>query len=116
VSGHINQGVSIEQANKAIEEVIEQIISEGVNENELERVKNKALSTFLFSEVELLNRAMNLCYFAMLGDTDKINRIENDILAVNKTQIDRLAKEILQKTNCSTLFYEKLSENGNVKN
>lgn len=107
ISGHINQGIDIHTANEAIEKVVKDILEKGVDETELEKVKNKALSTYLFSEMELLNRAMNLCYFTMLGDTNKLNRIENDILSVNKTQVDTLAQEILQASNCSTLFYEK---------
>ncbi len=107
ISGHINQGIDINTANEAIEKVVKELLEKGVDDTELEKVKNKALSTYLFSEMELLNRAMNLCYFTMLGDTDKLNRIESDILSVNKTQVDTLAQEILQTSNCSTLFYEK---------
>ncbi|GAB4124864.1 MAG: pitrilysin family protein [Raineya sp.] len=108
ISGHVNQGIDIETANKAVEDVIGHLLDKGVEESELEKVKNKALSTFLFSEMELLYRAMNLCYFTMLGNTDKFNQIESDILSVSKKQIDKLAQEVLQANNCSTLFYEKM--------
>lgn len=108
ISGHINQGIDINTANEAIEKVVKELLERGVDETELEKVKNKALSTYLFSEMELLNRAMNLCYFTMLGDTNKLNRIESDILSVNKNQVDTLAQEILQASNCSTMFYEKI--------
>lgn len=108
IQGHINQGIDIETANQAVEKQLEQLLEKGIDEAELEKVKNKALSTHLFSEMELLNRAMNLCYFTMLGDTDKLNRIENDILEVSKEQIEQLAKQILRTSNCSTLFYERI--------
>ncbi|MDX1902972.1 MAG: insulinase family protein, partial [Thermonemataceae bacterium] len=73
------------------------------------KVKNKAVSTYLFSEIELLNRAMQLCYFTMLGDTAAANKVEEHIMSVSLQQIDRVSKEILRKTNCSTLFYRKKS-------
>jgi predicted Zn-dependent peptidase len=107
IQGNVNQHIAIEEAHQALEEVLEQIVRQGVEEKELEKVKNKALSTFLFSEIELLNRAMNLCYFTMLGNTEMINTMEEAILSVSKGQIDRVAQEILQKNNASTLFYRK---------
>jgi len=107
VQGNVNQHISIEEAHKALENEINKLLQEGIENKELEKVKNKALSTFLFSEMEVLNRAMNLCYFTMLGNTDMINQIENQILSVNVEQVEAVAQKVLSENNCSTLFYRK---------
>jgi predicted Zn-dependent peptidase len=107
VQGNVNQHIRIEEAHKALENEINKLLQEGIENKELEKVKNKALSTFLFSEMEVLNRAMNLCYFTMLGNTDMINDIENQILSVNVEQVEAVAQKVLSENNCSTLFYRK---------
>lgn len=107
VQGNVNQHVSIEEAHIALENEIKKLLQEGIESKELEKVKNKALSTYLFSEMEVLNRAMNLCYFTMLGNTDMINDVENQILSVNVEQVEKVAQKVLLENNCSTLFYRR---------
>jgi zinc protease len=107
VQGNVNQHVSIEEAHIALENEIKKLLQEGIESKELEKVKNKALSTYLFSEMEVLNRAMNLCYFTMLGNTDMINDVENQILSVNVEQVEKVAQKVLSENNCSTLFYRR---------
>ncbi|MCU0437362.1 MAG: insulinase family protein [Raineya sp.] len=107
VQGNVNQHISIEDAHQALENEIKKLLQEGIESKELEKVRNKALSTFLFSEMEVLNRAMNLCYFTMLGNTDMINDIENQILSVDVKQVEAIAQKVLSENNCSTLFYRR---------
>jgi zinc protease len=107
IQGNLNDDVSLENANKAIETVVDEFLMENLKEQELEKVKNKAISTLLFSEVELLNRAMNLAYFAGLGNVDMVNQEENILANITIKDIKEVAEEILCPTNCSTLFYKK---------
>jgi len=107
VQGNVNQHINIEEAHTALEAEIQKLLQEGIEAKELEKVKNKALSTYLFSEMEVLNRAMNLCYFTMLGNTEMVNKLEEAILAINTSQIEKVAQQILAAENCSTLFYRR---------
>lgn len=105
ISGKVNNGISLEEADKAVEAVTEPLKSVFIDEDELSKVKNQAESTLVFSEVELLNRAMNLAYGALLGNPDLINEEPEKIQQVNVDDIRRLANTVLAPENCSTVYY-----------
>lgn len=106
VSGRLNEGVSLETADKAISTVIDEMQEKSVGGEELRKVKNQAESTLVFSEMELLNRAMSLAYSALLGDPNLINQESEKIQAVTADDIQQTAQKILSANNSSTLFYE----------
>jgi zinc protease len=105
VEGKLNEGIRLEDAEAALDEEIQKLIDNGVEEQELMKVKNQAESTVVFGEMELLNRSMNLAYGAVLGDPDLPNRESVRIQAVSTADIARLVKEILKPENSSVLYY-----------
>lgn len=105
INGKLNSGVSIKQGEDAVWELIEKFKTDPISNNTLQKVKNKAESTLVFSEVELLNRAMNLAYAWTLGDPDLVNHEGRRIQAVGTKDIVRQANNILRKENASVLRY-----------
>jgi predicted Zn-dependent peptidase len=105
VQGKPAEGVSLETAEAAIDQIIGQMQTDGVGEEELAKVKNQAESTLVFSELEVLNRAMNLAYAAVLGDPEGVNQESAKIQAVTPAQVQAEARAILRPDNCSTLYY-----------
>ena len=105
IQGKLNPGVSLEQADQAIESVIEEVQQGHIGEEELQKVKNQAESSLVFAEIELLNRAMNLAYAALLGDPNLVNQESEKIQAVTTSDIQKAANEILHQNNSSTLYY-----------
>ena len=65
-----------------------------VAEEELTKVKNQAEASIVFSEIELLNRAMNLAHSKLLGDANLINLESEKIQAVTTGDILQQAKNI----------------------
>lgn len=107
ISGKINDGVSVEDAEAGIDAEIKKIQTELVNDTELQKCKNKVESTVTYSETDVLNKATNLAISELLGDADLINQEIANYQKVTAEQIKEQANKILQKTNCSTLFYLK---------
>ena len=105
IHGNLNEGVALEQGDKAIWTIIERLKNERIDEKELSKVKNQAESTLVFSEVEILTRVMNLAYAAMLGDAALVNTESKKIQGVQANQIQALADQILVAENSSTLYY-----------
>ncbi|MFT7269044.1 MAG: zinc protease [Roseivirga sp.] len=95
----------MEEGEKAIWEFLEKFKETELPENALEKVKNKAESTMVFGEVELLNRAMNLAYAWTLGDPEMVNHEGEKIQAVMAKDIKNQAINILRKENASVLRY-----------
>jgi len=104
-TGKLVKEVSMEKAEKALEEEINNIAEKKVEEKELQKVKNKIESTIEFSEMNVLNKAMNLSYSELLGDAGIINQEIESYAAVTAEGVRKTASEIFRKTNCSTLYY-----------
>lgn len=99
------EGVPLATAEAEIEAIVAELAQEAVPENELQKVKNQAEATLVFSEMEALNRAMNLAYAALLGDAESVNQESEKIQAVTPEQMQALARDILRPENSATLSY-----------
>ncbi|HVW96722.1 MAG TPA: pitrilysin family protein [Mucilaginibacter sp.] len=99
------ENVSIEAAEAAIWNELETIKSNGITDEELIKVQNKTESTLIFSEMSLLDKAMNLAQFELLGDADLFNHEISKYLKVPTSQVKELANKLFRKDNSSTLLY-----------
>ncbi len=107
VQGNLNKGISLEEADAAVEAVLQEFIDQAVPDEELAKVKNQAEATLAFSEVELLNRAMNLAYAANAGNPELVNQEADQIQAITPEGVQKMARQVLRKENCSTLYYRR---------
>lgn len=110
IEGRPSDHVSLEKAEALIWEEIEKITAEGISEKELQKLKNKIESVLVFSEMSVLNKAMNLAYFEMLGDGNWINEEVSKYRAVTTTQFKEVANKILKRSNCSKVVYTNAVE------
>jgi len=106
ISGKLTEGVTMEQAEGAINEELQKIKSELVSVDELTKVKNKMEASHVFGEVDILNKATNLAVSELLGDADMINNEVGKYLSVTAEQINEQSNIIFRKENCSTLYYK----------
>ncbi|RYE29774.1 MAG: insulinase family protein, partial [Sphingobacteriales bacterium] len=103
--GKLIEGVSVEEAENAIWAELEKLRSEEVSADELTKVKNKSESIMVFAEMSLLDKAMNLAYYELLGDAAGLNTEIDKYLAVTPARILHAANSIFVKEQCSTLYY-----------
>lgn len=106
ISGKLNQGVELARADAAVQAVVDELREQPIDAEELEKVKNQAEASIVFSEVELLNRAMNLAYAKLMGDANLVNEESARVQAVQPADVLRLAQQVLRPDNCSTLRYQ----------
>jgi zinc protease len=106
ISGHLNQGISLVEGEKAVDDVLSDFLSKDISEQELSKVKNQAESTVAFSEVELLNRAMNLAFAANAGNANFANQESEKIQAVTPDSLMAASQKIIQPHNATTLYYK----------
>ena len=105
VEGKPLPGVSMEIAEASIWHELELLKTAPVLVEELTKVKNKIESTMVFSEMSLLDKAMNLAFFELLGDADRLNSETQKYLDVTAEQVQQQAQAIFRKENSSTLYY-----------
>jgi zinc protease len=103
ISGKLNEGVSFNMLDRALWEELDKLKSTKMEEEELKRLMIKIRTSKEFQEQGLLNRAMNLCYFEMLGDANGINEEHEIYEAIRPEHLQQAAKEILIQKNCSLL-------------
>lgn len=105
VEGKLVEGVSIETAEKAIWAELDKLKAEVVSSDELTKVKNKVESVLVFSEMSLLDKAMNLAYYELLGDANLLNQEAKEFLKVTAEDIKRISNETFGRAQSSTLYY-----------
>jgi zinc protease len=108
VNGKLKEGIKLEDAEHEVDEILHKVISKGVTEDELQKVKNQSAATLEFGEVEVINRAMNLAFASLSGDAGLVNKEIERIEQVSQDDIQRVAKEILQEENSSVMYYHSL--------
>jgi len=111
ISGNLLDGISIDKAKKAIHFQLEKLKTEKIPGEELVKVKNKLESSLVFSEISVLNKAMNLGYYELLGNAQLANLEIEKYRKVTPGQMQSIAQELFDDQNCSTLYY--LSKNQN---
>lgn len=110
IEGRPMPGVSLEKAEAAIWKELELLKKEGPTELELQKYKNKIESLLIFSESNVLNKAINLAYFELIGDANLINTEKAEYLKVSREDIIRLSNGIFTEENCSELYYKATVE------
>ncbi|WP_294596823.1 pitrilysin family protein [uncultured Rikenella sp.] len=105
VTGYVMEGVPVAEAESALWHELELLQSEPVGDYELEKVKNKFEATQIFSELNVLNKAMNLAYFEMLGDAALIDTEVAEHNSVTAQEIQEVSRRLFRRENSSTLLY-----------
>ncbi|WP_158795721.1 pitrilysin family protein [Pedobacter sp. L105] len=105
VEGKLSEGVAMETAENAVWAELHKIATEEVTPVELTKVKNKSESIMVFAEMSLLDKAMNLAYYELLGDAEGLNTEIDKYLAVDAQKILQAAKKTFVREQCSTLYY-----------
>jgi len=105
VNGRVKDGIDLKEAEKEVDEILNQVMTKAVEENEMQKVKNQSMASIEFGEVEVMNRAMNLAFASLSGDADLVNKEVELIENISTEDVHRVAKEILREENSSVMYY-----------
>ena len=104
-TGQLLPGVTPEAAEAAFREEIAALQTTAATPYEIEKVKNKFEANTLFGELNVMNKAMNLGFYEMLGDLELINREVDRYRAVTDADIRSFSSRVFRPENSSTLIY-----------
>lgn len=104
-TGQLLPDTSEQQAEDAIWAEIKELKLGKISNYELEKVKNKFEANTLFGEINVMNKAMNLGYYEMIGDISLINREVEIYRSLTDDDIRDFAKRVFTAENSSTLIY-----------
>ena len=106
VCANLLPNVDLEIAEKTIDNEIEKMCTKKVSKYELDKVKNKIEASQIYSETSIMNKAMILCYYEMLGNIDLMNLEPDYYRAITADDIMRVSQNVLVEERCSTLYYK----------
>ena len=105
IEGKLVKGIDMKAAEAAVMEEVHKLMESGISERELEKVKNKTESMMAFEDMSVMNRAISLAIYELLGDADLINKELNSYRAVTAEELKLLSREIFDENNSNTLYY-----------
>ena len=105
IEGKLVKGVTMEAAEKAVDEEVEKIKHHLVGAAELQKVKNKTESMIAFEDMTIMNRANSLAYYELLGDAEMMNTELDRYQQVTTEDIMESAQEVFTDNNSNTMHY-----------
>ncbi|WP_418992108.1 M16 family metallopeptidase [Alistipes sp.] len=104
-TGQLLPGVEPAAVEEAFRAEIRALCTEPPTPYETEKVKNKFEANTLFGELNVMNKAMNLGYYEMLGDLELVNREIDLYRGVGYDDIAAFCRRTFRDENASTLIY-----------
>lgn len=106
LTGQLLPSTSEEEAEAALLEEARALCDPAqITPYELEKVKNKFEANTLFGELNVMNKAMNLGFYEMLGDRELINREVELFRAITADDVADFCRKTLSPEQQSTLIY-----------
>ncbi len=107
LTGQLNPSVTIEEAEEALYGELERLVSEPVGDYELRKVQNKFEANITFGELNVMNKAMNLGYYKMLGDMSLLNGEVEIYRSITAEEIADYIRTHLNRNQSATLIYRR---------
>lgn len=104
-TGQLLPETTPEAAEAAFREEIGTLCRECIPDYEMQKVKNKFEANTLFGELNVMNKAMNLGFYEMLGDLGLINREVEAYRAVTNDAVADFCHRTFRPERSSTLIY-----------
>lgn len=107
ICGMPAEGVSMEAAEAAVWEELEHLAAEGINAEELEKVKNKFETNFMRERANRQKLAAQLAFYEMLGDAAWADQEVEKYRSVTEERFMQVYKETVLPEKASILWYMK---------
>ena len=105
IKGRLMPSTDETTAENALWQELRDIAQRPISEYEMEKVKNKFEANMLMGEINIMNKALNLCFYAMIGDITLINREAEIYRTITEEEVHDFARRIFTENNSSTLIY-----------
>ncbi len=105
IQGHPLSKYSLKDAEIALLDTLAELQTDKISEYECKKVANKAVSSWMFSNISIGDKAFQLAYFELLGDIGRINSEAEWYMKVSPQDIQRNINERLNPHQFSILRY-----------
>lgn len=105
IDGKLVKGITMEQADEAVEAEVQQLVQTLISDTELQKIKNKTESVIAFEDMGITNRAGSIAFYELLGDASLMNTELEKYYAITAKDIQEHSATIFNPNNSNTLFY-----------
>ncbi len=109
IEAKINDERNSEEAYAKIWEELEKLKQTPISDRVVGKLINKIESAQVYSELSVLNKAINLCYFTYVGDTELINSQMDEYKKITAADLQAYAQKVFVRENCTEIRYVKKS-------
>ena len=105
IKGRLMPTTTEQEAEEALWGELRELMQGNISDYELEKVKNKFEANMLMGEINVMNKAMNLGFYAMTGDLELINKEADIYRSITREEVAQFAAKAFTVNNSSTLIY-----------
>jgi zinc protease len=106
LQGKLMKDVDLLKAEESVNELISGLsVIDGIEE-EMEKVRNKFESATVFSNTNIMNKAVSLAHYELLGDPNLINKEIEAYRNVTSEMVAEASEKYFRSSNCSTVYYK----------
>lgn len=105
IEGKPAEGVTLETAEAAVWEELEALKNTVISDDELQKHKNRLESQQAFSALGALHKALNLAFYELIGEPERINTEIEQYLALTPQYLHQVANEIFTVEKSCILHY-----------
>lgn len=105
IKGRLMPTTTDQEAEEALWGELRELMQGNISDYELEKVKNKFEANMLMGEINVMNKAMNLGFYAMTGDLELINKEADIYRSITREEVAQFATKVFTLENSSTLIY-----------
>lgn len=105
ISARLSPGISLETAENALLDEVNELSQNPPSDAELTRLRNKAQTADAFEKMNALSKAMKLSMYTLLGDTEKVNTERTEYDNITPQEIKDAASKYLKENKMNVLFY-----------
>jgi zinc protease len=109
--GKLMKGVDIQYAEEAVLKVIDELKEKYPTQSEMEKVKNKYESSNVFANTNVLNKAINLSFYDLIGKPELINTEVDLYRKIDRNMVVEACRRYFDQSTCSTLYYKSSRKN-----
>ena len=106
IIGRPTEDTTLEQAEQAIWSELAELKHTPVDEEELNKVRNRSESERTFNNFNYLNRAVNLALMELIGQDNDLSEELAHYCAVSTSDVRQTARKLFTKKNCNILYYK----------
>jgi predicted Zn-dependent peptidase len=106
IGGRPAEGVSIEEADRKLDDVIYQLPENCISSHDLQKVKNRVESIILQNDIKIEDRSSSLAVAECFSCAEDYNEETQRYFAVTEEQINTLCHKMFQSNQETTMYYK----------